>query len=119
MRPAADRQRLLLLGGLVYVVSAQYFVVEQLAAAAWSEPTYSWTANYISDLGITHCSPSVCSPRHAWMNVALATLGVVIGLGSWLLRDALFVGRLGRCALALMLLSGLGDVLLAVFPGTV
>lgn len=108
-----------LLGGLVYLCAAEYFAAEQVAAAAWSAPAYSWTSNYISDLGLTSCSQSVCSPDHAVMNAGFAALGIVVSLGSWLLRDQLFSGRLGRAALSLMLLSGVGDVLVGLFPGSV
>src|SRR5680860_1295254 len=106
-------------GAIAYLVSVEYFAGELVAAAAWSTPPYSWTANYISDLGLTMCSQTLCSPRHAVMNGGLFVLGMVVILGSLLLRDRLFVGRLGRSALLLMLLSGVGDVMLALFPGTV
>lgn len=108
----------MLLGGLVYVFAAEYFVLEKIAAAAWTSPSYSWSGNYISDLGVTSCSVDLCSPRHAWMNAAFVTLGAVISVGSWLLRHELFAGRIGGLGLALMLLSGMGDVLLGTFPGT-
>jgi len=111
--------RRLLLGGVVYLFAVEYFVAEQVAAAAWSNPAYSWAANYISDLGVTSCSPTVCSPRHAVMNTGLVTVGVVVSLGSWLLRDVLYVGRLGRSALVLMFLNGVGNVLVGSFPGSV
>lgn len=119
MHLAGDLPRVWFLGALLYLLAAEYFILELVAAAAWSEPAYSWTGNYISDLGVTSCSPSVCSPQHALMNTGLVILGGVISLGSWLLRDRLFQGWIGRSALALMLLSGLGDVLVGTFPGSV
>jgi len=117
LRP--DERRLRLMGGLVYLLALEYFFAEQVAAAAWGTPSYSWASNYISDLGITSCSATVCSPRHVVMNLGFVTLGVVVGLGSWLLRNQLFSGRTGRLALCLMSLSGVGDVLVGLFPGSV
>ncbi len=119
MEPRRGDHGRALLGGVVYLFAAEYFVAEQVAAVAWSTPPYSWSSNYISDLGLTSCSPSVCSPRHAVMNAGFVALGAMIGLGSVLLRKLMFAGRLGSLALALMVLSGVGDVLVGLFPGSV
>ena len=105
-------------GSVVYLLSAQYFVAEWVAAAAWNDPPYSFSDNYISDLGVIGCS-DVCSPRHGVMNAGFVMLGVIVATGSFLLIRRLASGGLARAALMLMLVSGAGDILVGLFPGSV
>ena len=84
-------------GGVVWIVGAvQYLAAQGLAAQAW-HPAYSWTSNYISDLGNTACGPFavphgtaayVCSPRHDLMNTSFVVSGVLFLVGLFLLRPA-------------------------------
>ena len=106
-------------GAVVYLLAAQYFVAEQLTAAAWRDPDYSWAHNYISDLGLLTCSPEACSPRHALMNASFLVLGATIATGSVLLRNQLRAGNLRRVAVGLLVASGVGDLLVGSFPGSV
>lgn len=106
-------------GGVVYALAVQYFVAEVVTASRWRDPAYSWTGNYISDLGLPDCSPLLCSPAHLVMNTALVAQGTIIATGSLLLAAALPAGRLRTIAVSLMVMSGVGDVLVATFPGSV
>ncbi len=46
---------LALWGGAVFIVSTiQYGIAQIVAASAWT-PAYSWSNNFISDLGNTAC----------------------------------------------------------------
>ena len=65
----------LVVGGGAWILSTLlYFLAQGYVAAGWVHPTYSWSSNYISDLGNTTCGlfkvphgndVLVCSPRHA------------------------------------------------------
>lgn len=106
-------------GAGVYLMAGQYFVAEQLTAAAWHEPGYSWRHNYISDLGIVDCSAAVCSPQHEVMNGSFMLLGSIVAVGSVMSRRHLPAGRHRRVAACLMVASGVGDLLVGLFPGSV
>ncbi len=59
-----------------------YLAAEAFAAVAF-RPTYSYAINYISDLGVSDCGGvfdgrSLCSPRYAYMNVALILVGTLL-----------------------------------------
>jgi len=114
----ANRRAAWLTGSIVYVLSAQYFVGEVVAASAWQDPAYDWRANYISDLGVVTCG-EVCSPLHAVMNTSFVLLGVLVALGSVLLRGHLASGLARNLFVTLMVTSGIGDVLVGLFPGSV
>jgi hypothetical membrane protein len=63
------------LGGL------QYLLAEKLSALSWVNPRYSYSQNYISDLGIPFRSP-----LHNLMNSGFAIEGVLFFIACWLLR---------------------------------
>lgn len=91
------------LGGL------QYLLAEKLSALGWHDPSYSYSQNYISDLGIP-----LRSPLHHLMNAGFALEGVLFFIACWLLRS--FFKGAGRY---LFLLAGLihaaGGVLIALY----
>ncbi len=121
----ADRPRLVV-GGIAWIVSALgYFVAQGFVAAAWVHPSYSWSSNYISDLGNTACGlfavphgtkVLVCSPRHTTMNVAFILIGVLVIVGALLLRRLWPEGRLSRIATVLFVISGVGKVVVGLVP---
>ena len=88
-------------GGIAWIAATlQYFAAQGVAATAW-HPPYSWSGNYISDLGNTACGPFavphgasmyVCSPRHALMNGSFVVLGALFVTGTLLLRGAWHAG---------------------------
>ncbi|WP_168217692.1 DUF998 domain-containing protein [Occultella kanbiaonis] len=109
------------LGGLAYLAGLLYPVVEVVAASAWANG-YSWSSNFISDLGLTQCVDlargHVCSPQHLVFNTAFVLLGVLVALGSIALAPIL-TSRWRRPVLAVALLHAAGVVMVGLFPGSV
>jgi hypothetical membrane protein len=102
-----------MLGGLLYLLA------EKVAALGWSQPTYSYINNYISDLGVTDCGVmpdgrDICSPLHGAMNIGFALEGILFFIACWLLRP-LFSGLSGRLVVLFGLLHGAGGLLIALF----
>jgi len=101
------------LGGLlVFLGCAQFLLMLVVASSLY--PGYSISGNYISDLGAT-CRAGACvvfQPSSAIFNSSSVILGLLLALGSMLIRrgggDGLFT--------ALLLFSGLGAVGVGVFP---
>ena len=113
------------LGGLVWILAIQFFVVQAVVQSAWTTP-FSLTKNFISDLGNTKCgsyptdsSMLVCSPWHAWMNASFILLGLTILLGVVLLRDAFSPGPMRAVGLGLLAAAGLGHIVVGLFPENV
>jgi hypothetical membrane protein len=111
-------------GGLLWLTSAQFLVVQALTQQAWrgSEP-YSLRRSWISDLGATTCGKYaggsgilVCSPRHALLNGGLVVLGLQVLSGAVLLRPMLERTRLARAAFWLLATSGAAVPFVAAFP---
>ncbi len=84
-----------LAGALLWMCCAQFFIAEHIVRSAWTLP-YSFSTNFISDLGSTACDALVCSPWHTLMNASFALQGILIAGGAlfrwgerrWLLRIA-------------------------------
>jgi hypothetical membrane protein len=120
-----DRPRLVA-GGIAWIASTLgYFVAQGFVAAAWVHPSYSWSSNYISDLGNTACGlfavphgtkVLVCSPRHTSMNAAFVLTGVLVIVGALLLRRLWPERRLSRIATWLFVISGMGKVVVGLVP---
>jgi hypothetical membrane protein len=91
-----------------------FLIGETVTAAAWPAPGYSYSADYISDLGNPQCGPYdgrlVCSPLHAVMNSAFVVQGLLLGVAVWLVGRAL-AGRLRGVLLAVGALTVVGFVL--------
>lgn len=102
-------------GALAWILSGLLFPAQLLVAAKWPDG-YSWTANAISDLGVTRCGTfseqgdqvrHVCSPWHGLFNASMMATGLAMALGALLLwgRWPSWAGRIGT---ALMVVTGLG-----------
>jgi hypothetical membrane protein len=94
-------------GGLAWVLTLQFFVVEAIAAARYGG--YSYSADVISDLGTAD------SAARLLMNGSFVLQGVLIAAGVLLLGPGL-AGNGGRLARVLLVLSGLGVLLVGLFP---
>jgi hypothetical membrane protein len=114
----------LVAGGLIWLTTAQFFVVQAAAQHGWkgSRP-YSLAHSWISDLGATSCGSYaggggtlVCSPRHVLVNVGFVVLGAQIIAGAVLLRPLLPDIRASRAALMLLIVSGVALAFVAGFP---
>jgi hypothetical membrane protein len=80
--------------------------------------------NNISDLGATTCGPltigdyrtEVCSPWHPVMNATFVLSGLLTAAGAVCSWRAWPAGRRAACGLALLVLSGAGEVLAGLAP---
>jgi hypothetical membrane protein len=123
LRSGMSRRVWLLVGAAVLIVNTvQWVVVEAVAAAAWTDPPYSYLSNYISDLGVPDCGTEfqgreICSPLHPLMNTAFIAQGVLFAAGVLILaRPA--GGRARPIVVTLALLHGVGFVLVGLFHGS-
>ena len=109
-----------LAGALLLAGPAIYLLIEFIAAAAWTDPPYSYTRNFISNLGVK--GPSVlfeqymASPLYWLMNIGFFVFGIVILAGVVLLRGLAGWRRLLVVAVAVLL--AVGGVLLSLYPGS-
>jgi len=113
------------LGGSLWVLSGVQFAIAQfVVAAAWSPP-YSWTNNYISDLGNTACgdfavphgaASYVCSPLAPVMNASFIVSGVLVIGGVLLLVAAWQRRRITAATICLWLIAGLGKIGVGLVP---
>lgn len=107
-------------GALLIAGPSVYLVAEFVAAAAWTNPPYSYTYHFISNLGVRGpaelLGQYMLSPLAWVMNTGFFLFGLIIaggflllrGLSGW--RRALVVGN--------ATLLALGGVLLALNPGS-
>jgi hypothetical membrane protein len=115
----------LLWGGLAWVLATvQYAVAQLVVASAWNPP-YSWSNNYVSDLGSTACAMFavphgtagyVCSPLHPVMNTSFIAAGILTIAGAVLLNHLWPARRLATVALVLWILAGLGKIIVGAVP---
>jgi hypothetical membrane protein len=107
------------LGPVLYVTGMQYFAAQLFAALRWPRP-YNISRNTISDLGNTACGTwngrYVCSPLHDLMNGSFIVLGITMLLGSVLIFRRHGKGRMATAGFTAMGLSGLGVVMVGIFP---
>jgi hypothetical membrane protein len=101
------------------VAGIQYFAAQLLTALYWSPP-YSISRDTISDLGNTACGAwngrYVCSPLHDLMNGSFIVLGITVILGSVLTARHFAKGRVAAAGFTAMAASGLGIVMVGLFP---
>ena len=97
-----------------------FFATEFVAAAAWTDPPYSYTYHFISDLGVhgpsTGFGQYMYSPLAWVMNTGFFLFGLVALTGVVLLRGMPRGRRLVAVALAALL--AVGGILVALFPGS-
>jgi hypothetical membrane protein len=110
--------------GLWIVAVVQYLVAQIVVAHAWTTP-YSWTGNFISDLGNTGCgqfavphgqSSYVCSPQHWVMNASFIVSGLVGGVGVLLLRRFWPARRMVTVGVGLWLAAAAGKIIVGIVP---
>ena len=110
------------LGAIVLIVAPlAYLAAEQVAAAAWHSPRYSFVHDFISDLGAPDCSSfegrDICSPLHAVMNAGFIQEGVLLIVGVALLAG-LLQGVPRLLTLVSAAITGIGFVLVGTFHGS-
>lgn len=108
-----------LVGPIFWIVTAQYYIAQLVAASAW-HPHYSFTKNTISDLGNTACSMYshryVCSPDHTLMNTSFMILGITIMVGALLIWQEFRHSPWSFAGFGLMSVAGLGTALVGLAP---
>ena len=111
------------IGGILWMGSCLYLPAQVLTALRWPRP-YSWTDNFISDLGETACgvypepglpTREICSPWHAVFNTATTLSGVLTVMGAVLLTGW-WRGRCGWAGTALVALHGSLTALVGLLP---
>ncbi|MFD9950158.1 DUF998 domain-containing protein [Nonomuraea sp. NPDC059023] len=104
----------LIAGGMIF------FLAEFIAAAAWTNPPYSYTHHYISNLGVhgpTEAFGQFMYSPLAWvMNTGFFLFGITLFIGIAMLRG--LHGRRRWAVLTPAALLAAGGVLLAFFPGS-
>ena len=97
-----------------------FFAAEFIAAAAWTNPPYSYTYHFISDLGVhgpsTGFGQYMYSPLAWVMNAGFILFGIAAFAGVAMLKG-LPSGR-RWAAIALAALLAVGVTLVALFPGS-
>jgi hypothetical membrane protein len=116
--------RQIILGGFFWILNIQYYLVQFIVAKDWPKSNgYSLSNNTISDLANTHCGSYgarlVCSPLHIYMNISFIILGLTIILGAVLLRKYAVIGFYTKTGLICLIFSGLGGILVGLFPENV
>lgn len=107
---------------LFLLATIVYFLSEAIAAMAWNNPHYSYSYNYISDLGIPIITVfdgrSINSPLHAVMNVGLISYAVLSMLAfCGISKVKIIPDKWRNMGIILALLHGIGVVMVGVFPG--
>ncbi|MDG4773264.1 DUF998 domain-containing protein [Solwaraspora sp. WMMD792] len=115
------RQRQNSAAGIVLIAGGlAFFIAELIAAAAWTDPPYSYTYHYISNLGVHGPTEGFGQLMHsplAWvMNTGFFLFGIVLFCGTAMLPG--MHGLRGWTVRAVAFLMAAGGVLLAFFPGT-
>ncbi len=112
-------------GAALWILAVvQYFVTQIVVASAWTTP-YSWTRNFISDLGNSRCGEFavphgqpgyVCSPEHWAMNGSFILAGALGGAGILLLRQLWPAGRAVTISVVLWLAAAVGKIVVGLVP---
>ncbi|MGI5500353.1 DUF998 domain-containing protein [Lentzea sp. CA-135723] len=107
-------------GTVLMASAAIYFSAEFIAAAAWTDPPYSYTHHFISNLGVhgptTAFGQFMYSPLAWVMNTGFVLFGLTALAGVVLLRG--LPGKRRRLHLLLAVLLAAGGVTLGFFPGS-
>ncbi|MEV0464795.1 DUF998 domain-containing protein [Nocardia tengchongensis] len=100
---------------IAWTLTFAYLVAEFATSVAWRSG-YSFRHDTISDLGVTACTPSMCSPLHLLMNATFVALGLLTIIGAVGFRDYIPHGRRQWSIVALAVVIGLSTAATGVFP---
>lgn len=120
MTMALPRTARIRVGAVLLVLgTVQFLAAHLIAQGAWPGP-YSWSANYISDLGAVTCvrgaADAVCSPLHAVMNAGFVLQGVLLIAGTVLTAGAWTAGPGRRVWQGLVVASGVSWIVVGLVP---
>ena len=102
-------------GAWLWLSAVQFFVAQLVVASAFARP-FSLTADYISDLGNTACSATICSPWHVVMNVSFVAVGITMSAGALSAHRAFAPGWSRTLAMVLFVAAGIGVMMVGAFP---
>lgn len=106
---------------MLVLAAVVYLLAEAISAIAWRNPTYSYSFNYISDLGVPERSSLggrvINSPLHVVMNSGFIAEGVLFVIAAVLLWR-LLSRRTGVAYLVLSVVHGIGIILVGLFHGS-
>ncbi|MFI7523737.1 DUF998 domain-containing protein [Micromonospora globbae] len=122
-----DLSRPARVGALCWLAAAPLFLVANVVTGlGWRQPSYSWVAHNISDLGNVECGiwdstrpRYVCSPWHPLMNATFLVTALLLVAGLVLAWRALGRGVVVRVAQSMLLLAGVGYALAGAYPADV
>ncbi len=112
--PTARRPRHTI-AGIAWTLGFAYLIAEFVTAVFW-KTGYSFRHDTISDLGITACTPDMCSPLHLLMNAAFVALGLLTIIGAVGFRDYLPHGHRRWWIVAFAVVIGLSTAATGVAP---
>jgi hypothetical protein len=105
-------------GAVLIAGSLSFFLLEAIAAAAWTKPPYSYSYDEISDLGshgpVTLAGDLIYSPLAPVMNVGFVVFGITLLVGIVMLRGLRARHRWAVIVPAAFL--AIGGVLIGLFP---
>lgn len=87
-----------------------------LAELVTAKTAYSFRHDTISDLGITTCTPNMCSPLHLVTNATFVALGSPTIVGAIGFRDYIPHGPRQWSIITLAVVIGLSTAATGVFP---
>jgi len=107
-------------GAIVWIVAVVEFLVGMIITQIGYGSSYSLTQNYISDLGAVNCGPlsgrEVCSPWHLVFNISIVVFGLLILLGTILLRTGFPPRSTRTVGLALLVIASVGAIGVGLSP---
>jgi hypothetical membrane protein len=107
-------------GAILWIIGVVQFLVGMVVTQIGYGSSYSLTQNYISDLGAISCGPfggrNVCSPWHLVFNVSIVVFGILLVLGTILIRTGFPPRGTRTVGLGLLVISSLGAVGVGLSP---
>ena len=104
---------------ILLIAGILYLLFEAIAALAWQDPGYSYTYNYISDLGIPivteYMGHHINSPLYYFMNLAFISNGLLFATGIFLITSSLQKNKIALRILAMI--YSVGVCVVGFFPG--
>lgn len=101
--------------GIAWALAFVYLLSEILTALAWKS-NYSFRHDTISDLGVTACTPNMCSPLHLLMNATFVVLGLLTIVGAVLFRHFVPHGYRQWSIVWLAVITGVSTAATGLFP---
>lgn len=97
--------------GAALLLARPAYVAVELAVAAATTGSYDLLDDTVSDLGVSTCTASYCSPGHVAMNAAFVGFGLLLVVGALLLAPAT-----GRVVALLLVVAGLSSAAVGLAP---